>query len=458
MTLSWRITLLSTGLITILLLVVNLSVYALFKENLTNSELERLSTQAVSIATGLDQANASPESRNQFINAYAPESGMLRLVDETDTVIVTATRNDDLLELPSSFSSQESSDLVSIDDESYATASTPVIWTDGRVVSLQLTQRLDYLDETLPLLGMILLLASLIILIPTFLASRALGRFILKPVRSLAKTMNDIRQRGVLKKVPDVSTKQDELAELSRSFNHMIDLLQRNADQQQQFVSDASHELKTPLTVVESYAKMLERWGKHDSSMIDEAVNAILSESSRMKGLTEQMLLLANGQMPAHERKRLHIDKLVQETCAKMSIGSNREIHFIKPAHPLYVQGSEHLIKQLLFILLDNGIKYSDDPLVVKTIQHGDNECVISVIDYGIGISQKEQEAIFKRFYRVDKARSRETGGSGLGLSIAKKIVEEHGGSMQLTSVENQGSTFSITFPLVRKEHNDDKV
>ncbi|AIC94333.1 sensor histidine kinase [Shouchella lehensis] len=456
MTLSRRITFFSTGLVTILLLIVNLSVYALFKENLTSSELDRLANQAVSISTGIDQANSSPEARNQFLHTYAPENGMLRLVDANGASLITVTKNDDLLDLPTSFSPQETADVLRVDDDQYATASTPLIWSDGQVVSLQLTQQLDYLEETLPLLGMILLVASLVVFIPTFLASQALGRFILKPIRSLAGTMNEIRQQGTLRKVADVPTKQDELADLSHSFNHMIDLLQQHADQQQQFVSDASHELKTPLTVVESYAKLLERWGKHDPSMIDEAVDAILSESARMKALTEQMLLLAKGETPAHERTRLHINQLVKETCERMSIASGRPITFADTGQTLHVLGSEHLLKQLFFLLLDNGIKYSDDALTVTVERLKEEECMISVKDQGIGISQEEQAAIFKRFYRVDQARSRETGGSGLGLSIAKKIVEEHDGLLRLESIENHGSTFYVTLPLVRKEYHND--
>lgn len=453
MTLSSRITLFSTGLVAVLVLLVNVSVYALFKANLTDGELERVSTQVTSIATALEDARVNPEAQQQYMNAYAPGEGMLRLIDEQGNVLVTITKDQDLLDLPSTFSIGEAAELTPIGEERYATASTPLIWNDGQIVTLELTERLEHLDQTLPLLRVILIAASLIVLVPTFLASQALGRFIRKPIRSLATTMNDIRNQGTLKKVTEVPTnQQDELTDLSHTFNHMIDLLQQNVDQQQQFVSDASHELKTPLTVIESYARMLERWGKNDPTMIDEAVDAILSESGRMKGLTEQMLLLANGETPAHEKQVLQLERLVLEAAEQMSVATNRPIEVNGAKQSFYVNGSIHLLKQLFFILLDNGIKYSEDPLVFKLAPHGTDYCTVAIEDKGIGIKDAEHTAVFERFYRVDKARTRETGGSGLGLSIASKIVAEHHGTLTLKSSEGQGSTFTVTLPIAEKE------
>lgn len=456
MTLSWRITLFSTGLVAVLVLLVNISVYSLFKANLTEGELERVTSQAVTIASALDETRMSPEAREQYMNAYAPGAGMLRLVDEQEAAIVTVTKNQELLEAPVEFATGETGALSSLEGDSYATVSTPLIWNDGRVVSLQLTERLEQFDESISLLGMILIVASLVVMIPTFFASQALGRFIIKPIRSLALTMNEIRQKGELKKVTDIPVQQDELADLSRSFNHMIDLLQQNADQQQQFVSDASHELKTPLTVIESYAKMLERWGKNDQSMIDEAVDAILSESGRMKGLTEQMLLLANGKTPSHQKQRLHLYSLISETAEKMSVATGRPVEVIDANQPLYVSGSEPLLKQLLFILMDNGIKYSDKSLSITLLANDAENCSIAIKDRGIGIKEAEQVDVFKRFYRVDKARSRDTGGSGLGLSIAQKIIAEHSGTLTLKSNEGEGSTFTVTLPTAGKESEHD--
>ncbi|GAF13936.1 LOW QUALITY PROTEIN: hypothetical protein JCM19045_3224 [Bacillus sp. JCM 19045] len=456
MTLSWRITLFSTGLVAVLILLVNVSVYTFFKANLTEGELDRVATQAITVASSLIQTSMSPEAREQYLNAYAPGSGMLRLIDEQGTILLTVTRNQELLDLPTAFNAGEVAALETVEEESYATASVPLIWNDGQIVSLQLTEQLEHYDESVPLLGMILTIASLVVLIPTFLASQALGRFIVRPIRSLAATMNDIRLRGTLKKVDHLPTQKDELADLSRSFNHMIELLQQNAEQQQQFVSDASHELKTPLTVIESYTTMLKRWGKDDQAMIDEAVEAILSESQRMKGLTEQMLLLANGETPTHKKQFIRLNRLVSETAERMSVASGRTIYVKDSNGPLYVTGSEPLLKQLLFILLDNGIKYSDKSLTLELRSSGSDNCSIVVIDQGIGIKAADQEDVFKRFYRVDKARSRDTGGSGLGLAIAQKIIAEHNGSLSLSSTEGVGSSFIVTLPTAKKEETDE--
>ncbi len=200
----------------------------------------------------------------------------------------------------------------------------------------------------------------------------------------------------------------------------MIDLLQRNFEQQQQFVSDASHELKTPLTVIESYANLLKRWGKDDQAIVDEAAEAIYAETKRMKGLTEQMLALATGEAEtAHDFSTVRLDHIVKESTEHISQAFNRHI-IIQNLEPLTVHGSAAQLKQLLFILLENAVKYSETDISIDGYATN-SYALVEITDKGIGIPEAELQAIFERFYRVDKARTRATGGTGLGLAIAKK-------------------------------------
>ncbi|MET1194104.1 histidine kinase dimerization/phospho-acceptor domain-containing protein, partial [Bacillus licheniformis] len=176
------------------------------------------------------------------------------------------------------------------DGHLYAISHTPVIWTNGEVVSLEVTEQLADVEQSLQTLKFILLIASLVILIPTIFAGRLLSKIILRPIKSLIHTMEEIQVSRTFKKIDLSSPSKDELDQMANTFNNMMDLLEENYKKQEQFVSDASHELKTPLTVVESYANMLKRWGMKRPDILEEAIEAIHSESLRMKQLTSQML------------------------------------------------------------------------------------------------------------------------------------------------------------------------
>jgi len=251
-----------------------------------------------------------------------------------------------------------------------------------------------------------------------------------------------------------INETQDELKNLARAINSMLDRINESYRAQVRFVSDASHELRTPISVIQGYANMLDRWGKNDEKTLLESISAIKDEAANMKDLVEQLLFLARGD---NNTITLQIDEF---KLSELSMEVIHETKMIDSAHnyevrlsDITVAADKALIKQALRILIDNAIKYtpSGGNIIVSTVKEGEF-AKLSVQDDGIGISPEAIPLIFDRFYRADESRTRATGGSGLGLSIAKWISLRHGGHMEVLSREGIGTKITIVLPAVSND------
>lgn len=223
-------------------------------------------------------------------------------------------------------------------------------------------------------------------------------------------------------------------------------------DQQKEFIADASHEIRTPLSVIQANLDALT--ANPDLSVVENLrwINNIKTETQQMAKLTEDLLLLAkkDANQLLFQREYIDLSRVVQETVEelrplykqakiKLELNNKSKVHLL---------ADEFRMKQLLVILLDNALKYTlENGTVEVNINSNDGEVLLEIIDSGIGIKKEEQQLIFERFYRVDKTRSREAGGTGLGLPIAAWIIEEHEGTIELTSSVNVGTIFRIKFP-----------
>jgi signal transduction histidine kinase len=212
-------------------------------------------------------------------------------------------------------------------------------------------------------------------------------------------------------------------------------------------VSDASHELKTPITIIESYAKMLRRWGMNDEKVQREAIETIYQESVRMKQLTQHLLNLVSSD----DGEKLTLQTVdMMELCAHsakvMRRMYKREIEIQSEYPNILISADNNKMKQLLLIILDNALKYSKTVITISLFK--DQAGVyIRIKDRGIGIAEEELKHVFDRFYRVDRARQRKTGGVGLGLSIAQSIVKQSKGDIKIFSEENVGTVVEIFLP-----------
>jgi signal transduction histidine kinase len=292
-----------------------------------------------------------------------------------------------------------------------------------------------------------------------FAFAYALAAWLLRPVQSIESTiaafdddpMTDVRaESGYL---------NDELSDLVHLVNRMIDRLQRLITAQQQFVSDVSHELRTPVAIVKGHMGLLNRWGKDDPKVLNDSIVASLAEVQRMETLIGEMLNLSRID-------QIEIDNISEQTDVGATVRrvfSNFEM--IHPefrftldddlAQPAFVKMRQDHLEQVLIILADNAVKYSTDRQEVHfALSRSLYQIEIGIQDFGEGLSEENAKRVFDRFYRVDKARSRKKGGNGLGLSIAKRLIEAYRGDITLESSEGFGSIFTIMLPVVR-QHED---
>lgn len=280
----------------------------------------------------------------------------------------------------------------------------------------------------------------------------------IKKISQVARKVNEDPNSNV--RIPELN-RSDELEELSHSFNTMLDRMQRYIDQQKEFVSDVSHELRTPVAVIEGHLNMLQRWGKDDPAILDESIDASLQEADRMKHLIQEMLDLTRAEQidVQYPNAVTKVSLLLQRVVGDMALvhkDFNIQLDIDDLPTETEIKIYQGHLEQLLVILIDNGIKYSTKRKQIN-VSAGVSKDKVKIIvqDFGEGIAPEDQKKIFNRFYRVDKARTREKGGNGLGLSIAQKLVQKYPGQISVDSVVGQGSQFKMSFPLLSKAQAD---
>ncbi|MDG5470495.1 HAMP domain-containing histidine kinase [Jeotgalibacillus sp. ET6] len=319
---------------------------------------------------------------------------------------------------------------------------------NGYVEVIHPLSQLQSMQAYMILLSIVLGLGSLFISgIVAYLLS---GRLI-APVVSLGRAMKKTQNEGFQKQMelPDV---QDEIGGLVEIFNGMMDELESTFTKQRQFVEDASHELRTPIQIIEGHLSLINRWGKHDPEVLEESLGISIQELDRIKRLVNELLLLskADREVGYIQDARAFPNEVIQSVVKRINgIYSSRQI-FIDQADIKHAGKIDPLhLEQVLIILIENAIKYSpeNEPVTVRaTTDRG--YCVISVEDNGPGIAPEHIPNIFDRFYRVDKARSRNEGGNGLGLSIAKKLLDLYQGELTVKSKVNEGTSMIIRIPF----------
>lgn len=281
------------------------------------------------------------------------------------------------------------------------------------------------------------------------LLGNSVNRRIFRQIESLDGTIRMINAENLALRL-DEKTIDDELHTLVNTINQMIDGLQSSYLRQKRFVSDVSHELRTPISVIAGYANMLQRWGKNDKEVMEEALDAIESETKNMTDLVEKLLFLArhDNKTLQYEFQKLPVSDLLREIYQETVLLD--EDHQIEKdiQDNLYVWADENRIKEVVRILLDNALKYTPKGKRISIGAEKNNRSIfISVTDEGMGIGEEDIEHIFDRFYRTDKARNHTKGDHGLGLSIARLIIADHGGKIEISSKLGEGSRFTIILP-----------
>ncbi len=308
-------------------------------------------------------------------------------------------------------------------------------------------QENDYTAILMKLLvGTVIIFVLAVVIFITF--GSLAGQTMLYPLRRIIKKLDKITANDMSQRLDSVDS-QDELMELTDRFNEMLDDLEESFMRQKNFVSDASHELRTPIAVIQGYADLLDRWGKKDPSVIEEAIEAMKQESQNMKSIVEQLLYLARLGSFKPILKEFNLSEVINDVVSAYELTCTDKTITTRIDERIIVYTDRALVVEVIRIIVDNAIKYtpSGGKIDISTYSSQDN-VYVSIADNGIGISADDLPHIFDRFYRCDKARGRESGSTGLGLSIAKSIVDMLNGEISVTSKLGKGTTFVVKLRL----------
>lgn len=292
----------------------------------------------------------------------------------------------------------------------------------------------------------------------TVLLSLWLVRLGLRPLRDMEVTARDIAGGDLTQRVPS-ATDRTEVGRLGLALNTMLTQIesafrerQLSEDRLRRFVADASHELRTPLTSIGGYAELFRRGAAREPADLERAMRRIEEEAGRMGMLVDDMLLLARlDQGRPLDRQPVDLAVLSADaTEDAQAVEPDRPIRLTTPEQ-LIVIGDEARLRQVIGNLLANARTHTPPgtPVSVTVMAEGEDRAVLEVADEGPGLDAQAAERVFERFYRVDKARSRDSGGAGLGLAIVAAIVQSHGGQAMVRSAPGQGATFRVELPLV---------
>jgi heavy metal sensor kinase len=331
-----------------------------------------------------------------------------------------------------------------------------VYHVEDRRVVLRVAYSEERLWRELGEFGGVLLLGFPIAVLLAGFGGYALARKALSPIDSMATQATKMSAERLGDRL-SIENPDDELGKLGTVFNDMLGRLQAAFDQLRRFTSDASHELRTPLTAIRSVGEVALQDQRSPAEYRD-VIGSMLEEVDRLTRLAESLLALSRAdaghvQLRREEIPLLGLAKEASSVVEVLAEEKRQQIGFEGDAN-LAVSVDRLILRQAIVNLLDNAIKYSPpgSRILVRVQSGGDKQVFLDVVDQGPGIPGEHQPYVFDRFYRVDKARTREWGGAGLGLSITRWAVEAHGGEIALKSEEGHGSIFRVSLPVA--EHS----
>jgi two-component system, OmpR family, sensor kinase len=308
-------------------------------------------------------------------------------------------------------------------------------------VPLSPTDKLLHQTAILLIVGMIIILS---IAIPIGLV---LARMLLKPIDRITLTAEAIAKGDLSRRIGGHGP-PDEVGRLAAIFDGMIATLDNVFQTQRRFLSDAGHELRTPVTTILGHANFLRRWPKADADERNEAIKAIISTGEHMSHIVNDLLQLASSdERKTIETEQIALNDLIEEEYTRATQLSDGLDICLKGTEPLFIMGDRDQIRRVFTNLLDNAIKFTPaGGTVTISLEGVDDKAVVVVTDTGTGIPSEDLPHIFKRFYHANNSHSRQKGGTGLGLAIVNKIVLAHGGTIEVESVVGNGSTFRVQF------------
>ena len=337
---------------------------------------------------------------------------------------------------------------------------TQVRFATGRVVvnghpyTIQVAAPLKEFNEALERFRLILWLSVPLLLMGAGLGGYLISRRALRPVDQITTAAESISISSLTDRL-EVPKTSDELQRLSETLNRMLTRLNTSVQRISQFTADASHELRAPVSLIRTTAELAVHGGRSNDEYRDDMVQ-ILGEAERTSRLIDSLLLLARADAGGSELQHELTDlstSLREAVEQGRNLAAEKRIELAAEfgAAPVIVRGDGEALRRLCFIVIDNAIKYTPEGGRVQLqLKGAEGQAVITVTDSGIGISESDLSHIFDRFWRADRVRSRGMGGAGLGLSIARWIVDRHEGAIEVQSEPGRGSTFAVRIPLAK--------
>ncbi|RTE03550.1 HAMP domain-containing sensor histidine kinase [Paenibacillus whitsoniae] len=458
---KWKLMLGAALLIFLLFASYNFAQYHVLKQLMMKQEEDKIQVGMMQLQDFLQNKSANdlqlPESRS-FIEKLTGKNQFARILDDNGKALLTIANH-----FNPEWVAPRRADAPQLYDTTFRDFHLLIYRSPLNTASFQGTLELgsnletfDYFSERLL---WVMLIGGVLAVFISVLSGLAIARTFMRPIRALASTIRSVKKKGLTVRVDNIQN-GDELSGLAMMFNDLMGQLEISFKQQKQFVEDASHELRTPITILEGHLSLLNRWGKSDPAVLDESLEASLYEVRRLKKLVQELLTLTkaeSNQYPLVAEPILAVPS-IRETVKRFEI-LNPDFQFIdhlSTIEEVQLLVSPMHLEQILMIVLDNAVKYSvhrktieiEGVCLKRTVQ-------IRVQDHGIGIPAADLPHIFDRFYRVDKARNQEIGGTGLGLAIAKQLVQQYQGTIAIESEEGKGSCVELTFPLVPAAWSD---
>ena len=316
-------------------------------------------------------------------------------------------------------------------------------------VVVHVGEPLDALERTFAQTRRAIVLILIGALIAVVVLSILLATQMVEPINRLAREMREIRSDRLDRRLGR-RPRNDEIGQLTSSFDDLLERLEESFARERQFISDASHELRTPLTSINGNAQMLLRWGDGDEALRRESLETIVAESANLAAMVGGMLTLAKADrgdaIPKEPVALAEIAAEAVRNSSQRAAETGLTLDVETAANPT-VMGERHLLRQLISNLIDNAIKFTETGSVRVRVGADATSAWVEVVDTGPGIPPDEIGSIFDRFYRADKSRSRAVPGTGLGLAIVRSIARVHDGQVTAGAAPGGGALFRAVFP-----------
>lgn len=311
---------------------------------------------------------------------------------------------------------------------------------------LYIAKNMQTEDDIFALLLVVMSVAVVIAAIASGVVGISVSQSCLRPLHSMSRLMKQMNVNDLSARL-DTARIHTELRDVATHYNQMMDRLEASYEAQARFVSDASHELRTPLSVISGYGDILQRWGREEPAVLEEAITSINAQCKQMHDLLDRLLTLSrmDQELPELHAEEQEIYPLIEELTRdfKLVAGGRRLEMEVPKILRLYCDAD--MLRQALVIFLDNAVKFTEEEgQIVVFARETEQDVSIGVQDNGIGIPQEKLDQIFQRFYKADPARGEK--GYGLGLSIASKLAQLMDAKITVDSAPGQGTTFALIF------------